>query len=504
MSDQKLTEIIVDKFDGGISDDPREQVKNKFVLSKHFDIYSSPQRLSPFRSSELDSNDGSTSTGMLQYNVRDFWFSSISQRLYGLGNQASFGRPKIFFKSLANIPSGNWTLPATAEGSNTLVRGSFIEWAGSMWMFSSTNRISSWAIDSTFTDNAIVTTGVGGVCPPIISPFDNCMYMFYSNKVVRVDSSGSGTDGVVPLPVGYTCMSSCLYGSSYIAIGMSSASSDYGRSLLVLWDPTLANFSQVIDLGDGIIKSISNVEGNIIVVLDIGLSSTLSLTFGKLSIKAWAGGAVQVLKEIQQSASGGIRLSNQKAIKNGKLYFPAAFKYDGATQTGLWGFGRKNSNSPFSLSLAYNEENIQENGNDGIGGFGVAGDYFFLTNVSDGSIYKTDDVANFTFTSVYESQKFNGGSIGIRKQLASIFATYAPLPSAGQVVLKYKKDDDTSYTTLFTETTDNQVRTELGVGSAVTLPEFKEIQFRIESTGGAEITSFGFRFYPKQGATNRQ
>ena len=68
------------------------------------------------------------------------------------------------------------------------------------------------------------------------------------------------------------------------------------------------------------------------------------------------------------------------------------------------------------------------------------------------------------------------------------------LPAAGSVVLKYRKDEETSYTTIFTHTTDNSLsHSAINIeSSGATLPEYREIQFRIESTGNAEITSFSF------------
>ena len=68
----KTVEIKVNNFSGGISDDPRKESASEFIITKHFDIFSQPNRLTPYRSLEADTDDGSTSTGMKQYFVRDF------------------------------------------------------------------------------------------------------------------------------------------------------------------------------------------------------------------------------------------------------------------------------------------------------------------------------------------------------------------------------------------------------------------------------------------------
>lgn len=505
MSDKKLQEIIIDRFDGGISDDPRAPVKTQFVMSKHFDIFSSPNRLTPYRSLEADSNDGSTPTGMKAYDVRDYWFSALSGRLYGLAKNGS-SQAKVVYKADGDQDAGNWTLPSSSEATAVRVAGSFIEWGtvAALWMFTGSTGISTCIPGTSFT-TALANTGatIASVAQSIISPRDNNMYMFYNSSVpqayvVRVSAGGVVTDNVLPLPVGYKITSACLTNSGEIAIGLSSTfGGGIGRSILVIWDPTLSNMSQVIDFGDGVIASVGNVEGYIVAVMNIGLTSSLAPTGGKLTVRVWGGGSVQTIKDIKATTIGSL-ISSQRIVKDFKLYFPASLFYNGALQHGIWAFGRKNPGAAFGITLAVADENIGVNG---IQGFGSAGDYFWLSINADGTIDKIDDQANYTFTSVYESQKFNGGNASIVKDMQSIFATYAPLPAAGQVVVKYRKDEETSYTTLFTETTDNEVRTELGRGGAVTLPSFKEIQFRVESTGGAEITALGFRFFGLQSAT---
>src|ERR1700741_462834 len=84
---QKLT-----RFDGGISDDPREPILNAGALVKHFDVFSNPYKLTPYRSTVNDMNDGSTATGMKQYDVRHFQLGS-NGKFYGLGKNA-LGYPK--------------------------------------------------------------------------------------------------------------------------------------------------------------------------------------------------------------------------------------------------------------------------------------------------------------------------------------------------------------------------------------------------------------------------
>ena len=91
--------------------------------------------------------------------------------------------------------------------------------------------------------------------------------------------------------------------------------------------------------------------------------------------------------------------------------------------------------------------------------------------------------------------KINFDDIRITKKLVGVTVETEALPTAGQVVLKYRKDEETSWTTIFTNTTDNSLsHSAINIESTgVTLPQFKEIQFQIISTGNAVITGLRFK-----------
>ena len=58
---------------------------------------------------------------------------------------------------------------------------------------------------------------------------------------------------------------------------------------------------------------------------------------------------------------------------------------------------------------------------------------------------------------VIETTIINGGDASITKTIKGISVQYAPLPTAGVIVCKYKKDEETYWTTIFVDTTDNAV-----------------------------------------------
>lgn len=139
----KTVEIKQNSFYGGISDDPRISSSNSFIISKHFDIFTNPRRLTPYRSFEPDTNDGSTSTGMKQYFIQDFLYASSSSKLYGLGKTAG-GLTKIVYKSDAT--TGNWTLPTSSEGNGVVQNGCLVEYKDYLWGFQGTNQVFKWGL----------------------------------------------------------------------------------------------------------------------------------------------------------------------------------------------------------------------------------------------------------------------------------------------------------------------------------------------------------------------
>lgn len=506
--EQRVFEQKINNFSGGISDSPRDTGVPSSAMVKHFDIHSDNRKLIPYRSTENDMNDGSTATGMKQYDVRHFTLGS-NGNLYGLGKNAS-GYPKIVSKTAANLLTGNWTLNATAEGNAARILGAFIEWQNAFWFFEGTTSLSKWTIGSTVTDAvATVGTTIATVAQGVVGS-DNNLYMFYNNKVVRVSSAGAVTDDVFQLPSDMRIVSAARYGT-YIAIGLAygttATAGTTGRSMVILWDMASTTVpSDIVDWGEGELTCLGNVEGRLVGITNKYLEtatgqSSLAVGNGSLVIKMWAGGIPQVVKELvaNQAVTRG-RMLKDVVIKNNKMYFVASVPLNQSTATestyhlGIWCFGRKNVNSNFTLTLDQIDENI-DTSNFYINSFGAAGNYWFINHSADFSITRTNDAATYSFTSIYETQIFNGGDASTLMKLLGVTVTTAPLPTAGQIVLKYRVDEETDWTTIFTHGTDNSLsHSAVNIESTGdNLPHFREIQLRLESTGGAEPTSISFK-----------
>ncbi len=486
----KIVEITINTFSGGISDDVREDNATKFQSTKHFDVFSQPNRLIPYRSLESDTNDGSTSTGMKQYFVQDFVYASASAKLYGLGQTAG-GLTKIVEK--ADATTGNWSLPATSEGNGAVKNGCLVEYKDYLWGFQGTTQVFRWGLLSgtpAITNSQGTVGTITSVAQGIIAKDDN-LYLPYNNKLARVTSGGTVNDAVLTLPTNFKITSVCNFGN-YLAIACAPISSFNGQSKVFLWNLTSVDVQEAIDWGEGELRVLETIEGYLVGVTDRYLNNATGAGRGSMIIQIYSGGVPQVVKEVFTQALTNKAIPLQKTVKNNRVFWAAKIMTNSAGTTyneGIWSFGRKNVNFPFALNLDIIDENVTTSG---IQAIGSAANYFFITHSGDGSIDKTNDAATYAFTSIYESQVFNFGDVDSDKTLLSLKASFRKQAAGESLTAKYRVDGATAWTTIGTYDTDDSLsRTFINIEATDTaFASGYEYEFRLESTGGLEVTGF--------------
>lgn len=498
----KTLKTKINNFFGGISDDIRKSSPTEFQITKHFDVFSNPNRLTPYRYLSADTNDGSTATGMKQYYVRDFLYHSSSTKLYGLG-QTGAGLTKIVYK--ADATTGNWTLPSSSEGNGAVQNGCLIEYKDYLWGFQGTTQVWKWGLLSgtpSITNSAGTVGTITSVAQGVIAKDDN-LYLPYNNKIVRVTSGGTVNDAVLTLPTNFKITSICNYGN-YLAIGCAPISTYNGTSKVFLWNLTSTDVQEAIDWGEGELRVLETIEGILVGITDRYLNNTTGAGRGSMIIQVYSGGVPQVIKEIFTQALTGKTIPLSKAVKNNRLFWSAKIMTNSAGteyNEGIWSFGRKNSQYPWAITLDIIDENVTTSG---IQGFGTAANYFFIAHSADGSIDKTSSTATYTFTSIYESQIFDFGDATLDHRIEVISITTAPLPSGASLTVKYRVNSDTSWTTIGTLSTTNAITRDFFniESTGDNLATFNELRLRFESTGGAELTSYSITTLELLGSEN--
>lgn len=490
---------------GGISDDNRAVrlfrgtfLATQFIIAKHFDIFSNPGKLTPYRDLLADTNDGSTSTGMKQYAIKDFLYPTATGQLYGLG-QAAGGFTEIFSKAAAT--SGNWAVPGSATGNGAVQNGCFVEYKDYAWGFQGTTQVFKWGTLSggaTITNTAGTVGTITSVAQGLIGTDDN-LYLPYNNKLARVTSNGTVNDAVLTLPTNFRITSLANYGN-YLAIACAPISNFNGVSKVFLWDFSSPDVQAVIDWGEGVLSILETIEGMLVGVTDRYLNNVAGAGRGSLIIQTYSGGTPQVVKEIFTQAIVGKNMPLSKAVKNNRLFFTAKVMTNTAGTTyneGIWSFGRKSSSYPFVLSLDLIDENVNTSG---IQGFGTAGNFFFIAHSADGSIDKTSSTATYTFTSILESQIFNLADSTTDKGVLSVKVSTAVVAAGQSLTLKYKVDDTpaTAWTTIGTYNTVGGLgRSFLNIeSSGAVFSSGTEFKFRLETIGGLEVTGFEVLIHP--------
>lgn len=483
----KQVTIQQNRFDGGISDSPREFSGNSCRTSAMFDIFTDNKSLIPYK----DFEDDSTGGNVAQYKITDFAVDDFSTNIYGLGEVVATGFTKILSKT--DYKTGNWTAPASSEGNGVRWKGCFAYFMGTLWGFQGTTQV--WkGLPGAITNTAATVGTITSVAQGCIAK-DTSLYLPYNNKLVRVSPSLTVTDAVLTLPSTLKITSLCNYGN-YLAIACAPTSvygQGYANSKVFLWNLTSPDVQETIDWGDGDLKVLDVLDGNLIGITDHYISNDLSAGRPKMIIKQYVGGVPITIRTISTGSTGSIAMTTQKQIKGNRIFFKGFLSYDRESGSyygggyGIYSFGRKDANSPYSLSLDFTFSSGTTTY------FGCAGDYFFATDTS-GLMYKTNDAESFTNTSSYETQILNFGDTFSDKRLENIKLSFRKLLSGESVVLKYKVDNSasTGWTTIGTYNTVGGI-SHTFVREESTPKDFtsgKEYQFRIESTGGAEITGW--------------
>ena len=486
--------ILINDFSGGIADDTKAAAPNEFAIAHHFDTYSKRHKLIPYR--DMEDEAGTLGVYAIK-SVELFTDSGGTQNLFALGNKSGAAFPQILEKSV-NIITGTFAISTTAQGAaGTVIATSLIGYAKTNKLYFMKTNSGNTIIDSydpatdTYASTVGTITGTAstGVYPrPFRHPQDDIVYFGAGNVIASLNNT-TFTAAALTLPTGLIITSITDYGI-YLAIAC--APKDQGnKSYVFLWgrDTSLTTVEETIDAGEGSLMVLENVEGEL-----IGISSSAQTAGAlvdiapKITIRQYSGGFMRPIKDIAWTGTGTptTLLQNHKAKKDDRLFFACKQYIENKTVNQLWVVGKNRQGQIYVTPDRLINNDTALTGN--VDGFSMIGDYLWAGYNGDGSLKRTDDAATFTATCIYESAVFNFGESGRKKDLIGATVMTDFLPTAGQVVLKYKKDEETTWTTIFTNTTDNSI----SYGTSYPV-EFKEIAFRIESTGNAVITGLKFK-----------
>lgn len=484
--------VVVNQFDGGMVNDPRDTRVNVCRICKNFDAITNKHKLTPYRSSE-NGDSGSAANKIV-----NFVFDGTT--LYGLGDTGST-TIQIFTRTA--FANATWAAAAAdrpgVATTNATRDAPFFIWykkTGKLYGVGHQSRY-VWSVTpgSTAAQQAADFTAYSNVSNGIVHSKDDILYVGYDNKIAS-NNNDSWTVAALTLPSSYIITAICEF-QNYVAIGCRSATG--GNSRVFLWDrnSSATTLAESIDWGEGDLKMLEELEGNLI---GVSIQNSGNTFKSRLTFRYYSGvaGAVKFADFLSSNAAGILPLFHIKS--NNRIFFPCSFALGGSTHEGVWSIGRSSLGVPFAVTIDRSVNNDTAMVNGLLEGIALVGDYMFQS-YQDNSAWsqsKTDDVANYNATGLFETTinpNMAPGDRAKKKNLLSVGAMYEPLPAAGQVVVKYRVDGG-AWTTIFTETTDNAVSTEPYTVDAAGayFTDGKEFEFHVESTGGAEVTALTYKY----------
>ena len=494
----KIIETKINRFDGGISEDKRSTQLNKFSLTKNFDVFTYPHKLVPYRSTEADEDKTFTITNFLYAP----YASAFS--LYGLGKEVGTSKGMLYFYGIDSGLDDSWTggtyfksVNNVASGDNEVIfyyKDYIYIWTGGgryLERVDITNSTNNFASYNDF-------SATGTIAQAVHHPADDIAYFFRNNVVSRQNAAVAFEPAVLTLPSNMKITAACPYGN-YLAIACVTKGTAEVSSVVFLWDrdSSIATLTERLDFGKGEIVHLANLDNKLTAVMSYQASGgNGDLTRGKILIKQSYGQFGVVINELLMDAAGSSNtLPRIRTLQDNKLYFVASPQLNGDTRKGIWCV-----DSNGKLSLDFVEEEV---GTGNYNGICKVGNAWFIAHSDDGSVNRSNDQEVYLYESVYESLIFNDGDSSLTKKLLGVAVLTEPLVANDNLslILEYRKDEnlDSTWTTILTRTTANANETRHQAinieSSGATLPQYKEIQFRVRcKSGSTGVSITGLKF----------
>lgn len=483
--------VIINQFDGGVAEDVRAFSTNEQELSFNFDVYSKPQYLQPYIDMIAEATSSGTITDFAITDVDAITVSGTTS-LVALGRESSGSNaPKFFRKNSSSDITSTWV--SYAVGVNNVVAGSLTVYKGFAYCIGDTGSAHNLqrfdGVSSVGTSGTLA--GYSNPCSkPFVHPEDNKLYVGSANILSRWDGT-TFTATALTLPDDKMIVSLTSYGG-YLAIACR-PKNGVGNSVCYLWDIGSASTTvqSVMDLGAGQVNIVENLYNNLyFVVTKSGVGAYDTVINNTLSIKAYAGGAVETLKEISLSSSLGTSLNVFKQKRDEHLFF--AFTND----TAIYRFGKAKSGSYFlSHDRAY------PTGATTIKGFSIIGDFLWLA-------YDTSGTSNLFFRTRAESESQEYSTLSTykttinpsmpledryrHKQLEAVSVSF----TAGLTCnLKYAVDGSAMTSIVASSLTGGEFTVEASaLADNSPFLDGREYQFQVETTGNGKIKEIRYRY----------
>ena len=489
-------ETILNRFDGGIQNDPRVRAIGSAQVCKNFDVLTNRFKMSPYR----DSTDADSASSTSQKQNFAVAYDGSEYALYSLGVKESAATAEVLRKDLGDdLGNTTWTAPAENQApAGGVVFGTFVYYENQAEIYCiQTQYIDAFSPTGSSWDNQQADLGANPTTTAegLVHSKDDKCYIPY-NKIASKDGASAWTVAAVTLPAHFKITSICEYGN-YIAIA-ATPKNGIGKTFVYLWnrDGTLTTFSESIDWGTGQLNVLEEVEGFLVGVSLYG--GTTVRTRDRIVFRAYNGGTPVTFLELQADGSSSI-LNQSKQKVDERLLFSMEITKGGTNYIGVWSLALHGDTFVLVQERTPLNDTDLSGATDQMKGFIKVGDYLIQAYLDD-SIYKlsiTNDQAYYTASSVFHTNinpNIPTKYMSRKKQLVAVSMNYVSLPTDADAKLEYRVDGG-SCVEIFTEATNSAINTEAVVDvNGAQFKEGREYEFRITSTDNAEITELKYKW----------
>lgn len=510
--------LIIKQFGEGMADDIYEAGAGEFSIAKHFDILTYPNRLQPLRG--MTSDTANTGIGNMIVASDGFMYGS------GIDYPSNPTLGKLWQRS-AYGASDDWALLGSGGGfvpKYPLLVEFPSESNGRTIIFAVSDGASNKLLVAVKPSNGNTATqaisgGFTNIGQGFVHPKDKILYIPYDNNIATIASGAAlsavaAAQFIVQTQYQIPCLTN--YGN-YLAIPCFNPNGGtLNSSIVYLWDRDTSNpLPNESILWDGQLKVLNNLKGTLIgISIANANDSTTTEDSNSILIQGYSGGTETFLikeiiaQHIVSSSSPTVTINpNVNFVYKNRVYFSVNINpNDGISNSyyGLWSVG-KNKQGRWTVNM----ERVATNANTetGVLACAIKGDFVSMAHTANGTLTRTINgsasSATYAATSLYESvvnPQMPEAEKHLNKKLISVQVNTLPLITGQQVVVKYRVDSQSSadWKTIFTKTSTSPNTSLVYYNSPKPATgQFRDgvnYEFRIESTGGAVVTSFNYTY----------
>lgn len=402
--DGKTATTIINRWDGGIANDPRDTREGVCRMVSNFDVFTNPRKMTPYRSSE--DGDAAVVTNQNGWNALIALRTGTTYSLYTLGRQSAANRVLIRYKTIgvnvdtSDLDDAGWTTTTNNEGNTTLGSNDFnlfVYYQKTGLIYGTHGGTNIWAYDPSGTlafANTHFTVTYTNVAQGLVHSKDDILYVPIDNKIYSNDN-GVWTLALT-LPSHFYITSICEMGNN-IAIAMtplSAVGTALGLSRVFIWDRNFAltTLAETIPWEEGQLQILEVIDGYLVGISRSGLSlvrHNYRIIFRYLDGNNIMGYRAKKLFEIisptgQESAPPAsssaltTALPIAKQMVEGRLHFLMKAYVNGEQRSGVWSIGRVGENFVLNHERTPNNDTIFATVAETLYNFFYVGDYLFI------------------------------------------------------------------------------------------------------------------------------